>query len=130
MPTSLNTVAVIDDDPIVLEATSSLLAAFAFKTESYASAEAFLESAAASRAGALVCDIHLGGASGLELARRLAAEGLNLPIIFVTGSDAECIRREATELGCVAFLRKPFFSSALIEALTRLRRNASHPPPR
>jgi FixJ family two-component response regulator len=123
MPTSLNIVAVIDDDPIMLEATSSLLSAFAFKTENYESAEAFLESVATSRAGCLVCDIHLGGASGLELARRLAAEGSKLPIIFVTGSDAESVRRQAIELGCVAFLRKPFFSSALIEALTKLRRD-------
>ena len=126
MPHSLNTVAVIDDDPIILEVTASLLAAFAFKTESYDSAEAFLESAATSRAGCLVCDIHLGGASGLELARRLAAEGSKLPIIFVSGSDAECIRRQAADLGCVAFLRKPFFSSALIEALTKLRRDRAH----
>ena len=125
MPTSLNVVAVIDDDPMILEMTSSLLSAFAFKTESYESAEAFLDAAAVSRAGCLVCDVHLGGASGLELARQLAAEGSKLPIIFVTGSDAECIRRQAVALGCVAFLRKPFFSSALIEALTKLRRNGA-----
>jgi len=124
MPNSLNTVAVIDDDPVILEVTSSLLAAFSFQTESYDSAEAFLEAAATSRAGCLICDVHLGGASGLELARRLAAEGSKLPIIFVSGSDAECIRREADELGCVAFLRKPFFSRALVEELTKLRRNA------
>ena len=123
MQKAIDIVAVIDDDPLMLEATSGLLTAFAFRTENYDSAEAFLDAAATSRAGCLVCDIHLGGASGLELARRLAEKGSKLPIIFVTGSDAECIRREAVALGCFAFLRKPFFSSALIEALTKLRRN-------
>jgi FixJ family two-component response regulator len=126
MPSSLNVVAIIDDDPIMLEATACLLSAFAFATECYESAEAYLDAAASSRAGYLVCDIHLGGASGLDLARQLAVDGSRLPIIFVTGSDSEVVRQQAVALGCVAFLRKPFFSTALIETLTRLRRNGAH----
>ena len=82
-------VAVVEDDPSMLKGVRRLLSAHGFVTEAYTSAEAFLERAAVSEAGCLVLDINLGGISGIELQRRLAAAGSRLPVIFMTAVDGE-----------------------------------------
>jgi FixJ family two-component response regulator len=115
-------VALVDDNPNVLEATANLLSTYGVKTEQYASAELFLEAAAGSRACFLVVDIDLGGMNGIELARQLAERGLKFPIIFATARDDEAVRQRAEQVGCVAFLRKPFFPGVLIEILLELKR--------
>jgi FixJ family two-component response regulator len=112
-------VAVIDDDPAMRKAIERLLDAKGFDVEAFASAEAFLAGAAASEATCLVLDIHLGGMSGIELRRRLAASGSGLPVVFITALDDEATRKEAMEAGCVAFLRKPFLSHLLIDAIEK-----------
>jgi FixJ family two-component response regulator len=110
-------VAIIDDDPAMLKAVERLLSAMGFDAKTYNSAEAFLEDAVASNAECLVLDINLGGISGIELRRKLAASGSKLPIIFITGVDDESTHREAAEAGCVACLRKPFPARLLIDAI-------------
>jgi FixJ family two-component response regulator len=110
-------VAIVEDDASMLKALKRLLLAHGFATEAHTSAEAFLDGIGASRAGCLVLDINLGGISGIDLQRRLAAAGSKLPIILMTAVDSEAIRREGTEAGCVAYLRKPFPARRLIDAI-------------
>jgi FixJ family two-component response regulator len=110
-------IAVIDDDEFMLEALDQLLCTLGFKTELYGSAEAFVAAAMDSRAACLLSDIHLGDCTGLELARQLSAMGLTFPVIFMTGSDDCRIRKQAAELGCIAFLTKPFPHEQLQTAL-------------
>ena len=64
------------------------------------------------------CWLNLPGLSGLELGRRLIAEGRARSIIFITGQDDATLRDEAQRLGCVYF-RKPFDGKALLEAIRR-----------
>src|ERR1700686_4068407 len=101
-------VAVVDDDRAMLRAMRELLWAFDYDTELYVSAEEFFSLAAGSKAICLLVDIQLGGMSGIELKRRLTASGFSPPVIFMTGSDSELIRKAALEAGCVTILRKPF----------------------
>jgi FixJ family two-component response regulator len=110
-------VAVVEDDPTVLKAVSRLLTLHGFESKEFTSAEAFLESGAADEASCVVVDICLGGMSGIELRRRLAASDCTLPVIFITGSDDEATRRDALAAGCVAYLHKPFEAHLLIGAI-------------
>jgi FixJ family two-component response regulator len=112
-------VAIVDDDASMLKGLERLLNVHGFATEVYTSAEAFLAGAAASEAGCLVLDIKLGGISGIELQRRLTAAGSRLPVIFMTAVDSEVVQREATEAGCIAYLRKPFSTRQLIGAIDK-----------
>ena len=113
-------VAVVDDDPGMLRAVRDLLWALDYDTEIYVSAEDFISLASDSKAICLLIDIQLGGMSGIELKRRLAASGFATPVIFMTGSDCEAIRKEALEAGCVAFLRKPFPAHLLMDAIGKV----------
>ena len=67
----------------------------------------------------LLLDIHLGGISGIELQRRLTASGSKWPVIFMTASDDEAARNEAMDVGCIAYLRKPFAQHDLLNAIPK-----------
>lgn len=116
------TVAIVEDDAGMREALGRILKAAGFEARSYESAEDFLGSG--TRFACLVLDIHLPGASGIDLQRRLVEDGTPIPVIFVTAHDSALFRREAGELGAVAFLTKPFEGRLLIGAVQQaLARN-------
>jgi FixJ family two-component response regulator len=112
-------IAVIDDDPEILESVELLLSCHGYDTKLFASAEELLCVAPTLEAACLIVDIQLGGISGLELVRALCADGFTLPVIFITGSRDELHRRRALELGCAAFLLKPFTADRLIETVEK-----------
>jgi FixJ family two-component response regulator len=119
------TVAIAEDDPSLRRSVRRLLNAHGFAVEEFPSAETFLGRDPDSRVAFVVLDIHLPGMSGLELRSRLTAAGSPLPIIFITAIDDDAVKIAAVQLGCVAFLRKPFPAELLIGAVT----NALAGPP-
>jgi FixJ family two-component response regulator len=120
MPTKRNVVAVIDDNLDILGALGRLLSTLGYDTELYASKEEFLDAAMTSEAICLIIDVHLGAASGIDLAQELANAGYTFPSIFMSGDKRESIKTRALEVGAVAFLTKPFCAEVLIKALARL----------
>jgi FixJ family two-component response regulator len=116
-------IAVVDDDDSFARAIGRLLRASGFLINTYPSAEAFLAPTPLPPAHCLVLDIQLGGMSGVELQQQLRKRGDLTPIIFVTAHDAPEVRDEALRAGCVAYLRKPVASRALLEAVAE----ALHP---
>jgi FixJ family two-component response regulator len=114
-----NLIVVIDDDLEILESLEQVLTSFGYQTEVFASAEEFVRVASIIEPACLIVDIHLGDISGLELVRALRAERFAYPVIFITGSHDESHRRQAMELGCVAFLLKPFSAEQLMEPVRK-----------
>jgi len=113
-----NVIAIIDDDSGMRDSLEDLLSVFGYRAEVYSSAEEFAAAAITTKAACLVIDIQLGDISGVELASHLFAIGFRFPIIFMTGSTDETHRRQALDLGCTAFLLKPFPAVQLIDAIT------------
>jgi FixJ family two-component response regulator len=111
-------VAIVDDDPGIRKSLVVLLNAFGYRVEVYASAEEFLITTPTERPSCVVLDIHLPDITGIELSRHLLANGTKLPTIFITGSRDEIARQDAKELGCVAYIYKPFPPRALLQALS------------
>jgi FixJ family two-component response regulator len=114
-------VAVVDDDPEIRAAMASLLSAFGYRAETFDSAKTFLACASTCKAMCLILDIQLGDISGVELAHQLKAGGFKFPIVFMTGLDDEVIQRQAIASGAIAFLRKPFPASVLVDALKKAK---------
>ena len=110
-------VIVVDDNAGLLKSVARLLAHHGIDSRTFASAEALLESDSMQTATCLLLDIHLGGISGIELQRWLAASGSKRPVIFMTASDDEATRNEAMDAGCIAYLRKPFAGQVLLDAI-------------
>jgi len=112
-------VIVVDDNAGFLKSVARLLAHNGIESRTFASAEALLDSGSAQTAACLLLDIHLGGISGIELQRRLAASGSKCPVIFMTGNDNDATRNEAMDAGCIAYLRKPFAQNVLLNAISK-----------
>ena len=100
-------IRIVDDEAIVREALSFLLACKGWQSISYASAEAFLADARPGVPGCLLLDIRMPGMSGLELQQRMKAASLDIPVIFVTGhADVETAVM-TLKAGALVFLQKP-----------------------
>jgi FixJ family two-component response regulator len=110
-------VIVVDDDPGFLKSVARLLSVHGFDVRSFSSAELLLAGDEPRSATCMLFDIHLGGLSGIELQRRLAAGGSVCPVIFMTAIDDDATRKEAMAAGCIAYLKKPFAPQLLLDAL-------------
>ena len=116
----MRTIAVVDDNPSMLQGLNRLLLAHGFRVQTFGSAESFLGGLAECEADCLLLDVHLSGISGIELQRQLTSLGSDLPVIMMTAVDTAATRREAFDAGCVAYLRKPFLSKLLIDAINNI----------
>jgi FixJ family two-component response regulator len=113
------TVAVVDDDASLRRSVGRLLNAYGFEAVEYASAEAFIGRDPDRLIDCLVLDIDLEGMSGIDLQLRVKEAGLTLPIIFITALEDMLLQTEAERAGCIAYLRKPFAGSVLIDAVKK-----------
>ena len=119
MSDAQKTVAIVDDDPEMRSSLACLLGATGYRAETYDSAETFLVSASNCKACCLVIDINLGDITGVELAYQLSGDGRKWPIIFMSGHDDTAIKNQASTVGPIAFLLKPFRANDLIDAIKR-----------
>jgi cyclic di-GMP phosphodiesterase len=72
---------------------------------------------------AVLCDINLPGASGLELLRELRTEHPDIAAVMVTGRDDPSVAEHALGLGAYGYLTKPFApNELLIDLANALRR--------
>src|SRR5258708_28852610 len=83
-PPTAASVFVVDDDPSIREALSSLIRSVKLRLETFSSAQEFLRHDRPDTPACLILDIRLPGLDGLELHQRLIRGGLHLPIIFLT----------------------------------------------
>ena len=117
MMVSRKPILVLYDDHSVLKAVERLLKVRGFDVETFPTIGTFTEHGNPRTASCLVLDINLNGSSGIELQRKLNEAGIAPPVIFITGRDEDVTRRAALSAGCVAYLRKPFSSKELVEAI-------------
>lgn len=110
-------VIVVDDDDILRESLVDLFRSVGLHTYDYASARTFLDAGLPERACCLVLDVRMPEESGLELQRRLNADGRRLPIVFITGHADVPMSVRAMKLGAVDFLSKPFRDQELLDAV-------------
>jgi FixJ family two-component response regulator len=110
-------VFVVDDDPSMLRGVKRLLREHGFEAVLFDSAEALRKHEDFGEAFCIVLDINLNDASGIDLRQQLAAAGILLPVIYITGNDNHATRRAALQSGCIAYLTKPFPAKSLIEPI-------------
>jgi len=120
------TVFVLDDDESFVRALDRLLRAEGFATRTWTSVNTFLAEHDPSLPGCLVTDLIMPEMSGLELQRRLLAQGCLRPIVFITGRGDMTTTVEGMRRGAVSFLPKPVSRASLVQALREaLEKDAS-----
>jgi FixJ family two-component response regulator len=110
-------VFVVDDDSSIREAIKSLISLVGLRVETFETAQEFLQSKRPDVPGCVVLDVELPGLSGLDLQRELAAHGVKLPIIFITGHGDIPTSVRAMKAGALEFLTKPFHDQDLLDAI-------------
>ena len=110
-------VLVVDDDPSLREALSSLLRSVGLRVEVFGSAPELLETALPDAACCLVLDIRLPKRSGLDFQSELIKANIQIPIIFITAHGDVPMSVRAMKAGAVDFLSKPFRDQDLLDAV-------------
>jgi FixJ family two-component response regulator len=108
---------VVDDDKSARMGLRRLLRSSGFQVEIFGSAQEFLDHSPVENEGLIILDVRMPAINGLELQKRLAAKGSELPIIFITGFEDPLARGEALKSGAIAFLQKPVDEQTLINAI-------------
>ena len=116
MPPPRKTIAVVDDEVSLRQCLERLVRVAGYRCESFASAEEFLAVAASLNAACLLSDVHLNGMNGLQLAQHPTVVELRLPVLIMSGSVDPQIEQQAREIA-VAFMRKPFIGTKLLDAI-------------
>jgi FixJ family two-component response regulator len=121
-PTERPLVAIVDDDELFRRSVERLVRLAGFRVETFGSAEDFLERGNLERTACAILDMKLPGMNGLELQQRLTTRRRPTPIVFVSAHEDGVMRATALRAGAMAFLKKPFDDSALLDALDRSMR--------
>lgn len=116
-PPSDPLVIVVDDDPALREALSSLFRSVGLQVELFASAAELLAAKLPEVARCLVLDIRLPGVSGLDFQAQLARSDIEMPTIFMTGHGDIPMTVRAMKAGAVDFLTKPFRDQDMLDAV-------------
>ena len=117
MPSNPLHVAIVDDDASVLTALSRLLGTCSYRTATYQSARAFLESLRHSTPQCLVVDMQMPEVTGLDLLHHLTRHGIRIPTVVITGHDEAGNRARCEAVGTRAYLLKPLQGDVLIAAI-------------
>jgi FixJ family two-component response regulator len=110
-------VFVVDDDLSVRESLELLISNEGWQPETFVSAQEFLSHPRIRAPSCLILDVNLPDLSGLDLQKRVAADRMDMPIIFITGYGDVPMTVQAMKAGAVEFLTKPFGDDVLLSAI-------------
>lgn len=112
-------VHIIDDEEPVRRSMAFMLKTSGFAVSVWENGVAFLREAKATDAGCVLLDIRMPEMDGLEVQREMAAHGIAMPVIVLTGHGDIATAVLAMRQGAIDFLEKPFEKAALLAALDR-----------
>jgi FixJ family two-component response regulator len=110
-------VFIVDDDVSVRESLELLVSSAGWQPETFATAQQFLSYSRALAPSCLVLDVALPDLNGLDLQKRVAVDGIEMPIIFITGYGDVPMTVQAMKAGAIEFLTKPFGDDVLLSAI-------------
>jgi FixJ family two-component response regulator len=111
-------VYIVDDDPRVREALSSLLRASGKGVRIFSSGQEFLQFRREDSCACLILDLKMPGLGGLEVQRSISAK-TSIPVIFITGRGDIPSTVTAMKGGAIDFLTKPVDETALLASIER-----------
>ena len=107
----------IDDDDAVRAALALLIGTVGLRVQAWADPQDFMRGFDRQGIGAIVLDVRMPGISGLTVLDQLVAQGVDQPVIMLTGHGTVELCRRAFKSGATEFLEKPVDDETLLEAL-------------
>jgi len=103
----------VDDDPAIRDALGLFLESAGYNVQQLAAARDLLDAINNEDRAVVVLDQYLGDMSGLELQAELNEQGIDCPLIFISGRGDIAISVKAMKAGALDFLEKPVSNKAL-----------------
>ncbi len=119
-------VHVVDDDVSVRESVQGLVSSAGLRVEAFTTARQFLDKCRDEAPACVVLDVNLPDLSGLEVQDELAACGIHVPIVFITGQGEIRASVRAMKSGALEFLTKPLHGEELLAAIRQATAGSSH----
>ena len=107
----------VDDDQAVRESLSLLISTVGLRVQTWADPLAFAAGFDRQSIGAIVLDVRMPGVGGLALLAQLMEQGVDQPVLMLTGHGTVDMCRRAFKSGAAEFLEKPVDDEVLLEAL-------------
>ena len=112
-------IAVIEDDPLLLDSLALFLQVNGCRVESFGRAEEFCKSGSFRRFDVVICDYLLPGENGASVLRRVREESKTVFTILITAYRGKELPEEAERAGVDVTIRKPFSTADLEDTLRR-----------
>jgi len=109
----------VDDEESIRKAASFALKTAGYDVIAYTSGVEFLRTAKSAEVGCVILDVRMPEMDGLQVQTTMAARGINMPVIVLTGHGDVSVAVQAMKGGAIDFLEKPFEKAALLEAVRR-----------
>ena len=113
------TAYIVDDDEAIRTLWRWLMESNGIAVQTFATAAEFITAYREGGLACLVLDVRLPGMSGLELQEYLKREGIEIPIVFVSGHGDVPTAVSAIKGGAVDFIQKPFSYREVLAIIRR-----------
>ena len=117
-------VLVVDDEPNIADVISMALRFQGFTVESVGDGRSALDAVSSFKPDLLVLDVMLPDMEGFEVAKRLSAERVQVPILFLTARDATEDKVRGLTMGGDDYVTKPFSLEELVARIRTILRRA------
>ena len=117
-------VLVVDDEANIVELLSVSLKFQGFEVHTASNGPAALDKAREVRPDAIILDVMMPGMDGFGLLRRLRADGVDAPALFLTARDSLQDKIAGLTLGGDDYVTKPFSLEEVVARLRGLMRRA------
>jgi len=111
-------ILVVDDEPSIVDAVSTVLRYEGFEVDVASSGKVALQKAQNGRYDLIVLDVMLPDVDGLEVTRRIRADGIDVPVLFLTAKSEVDDRVAGLSVGGDDYVAKPF---SLVEVVARTK---------
>lgn len=122
-------VLVVDDEPMIVELLTVSLRFQGFEVATAGNGAEALDRARTFRPQALIVDVMMPGMDGFGLLRRLRADGIDAPVLFLTARDDVNDKITGLTLGADDYVTKPFSLEEVVARLRVILRRAGHAEP-
>ncbi len=110
-------VHIVDDDDSVRRSAAFMLRHAGYHVETHISGVEFLKSAKNAERGCVLLDVRMPEMDGLQVQQEMAASGIDMPVVVLTGHGDISVAVKAMRAGAVNFIEKPYEKEALLRAI-------------
>jgi two-component system, LuxR family, response regulator FixJ len=110
-------VHIVDDNDGVRRSAAFMLKHAGYRVESHVSGAAFLKEARHAERGCVLLDVRMPEMDGLEVQQEMTNNGIDMPIVILTGHGDVDVAVKAMRAGAVNFIEKPYEKETLLYAI-------------